>query len=53
VRLADVAESGAIRLIVAGPPGPPGERLAREGDLRAAVLAALRGAGVPRAGMDA
>jgi small-conductance mechanosensitive channel len=53
VRVADVAESGAIRLLVAGPPGPPAERIAREGDLRAAVLAALRAAGVPRAGMDA
>lgn len=53
VHVAEVAESGALRLLVAGPPGPPGERIAREADLRAAVLAALRAAAVPRAGMDA
>jgi hypothetical protein len=29
-----------------GEPGPPGERLAREGDLRATALGALRDAGV-------
>src|SRR4051794_3619245 len=51
-RVAGVAESGAIELLVAGEPGAPPERLRREADLRGAVLAALRAAGVPRAGMD-
>lgn len=53
VRVAGVAETGAVQLLVAAQPVAPPERIAREGDLRAAVLAALRAAGVPRAGMDA
>jgi small conductance mechanosensitive channel len=44
-RLAEITQDG-IRLLVMGEPGPPSERLAREGDLRAAALAALRAAGV-------
>ncbi|HSD80254.1 MAG TPA: hypothetical protein VLB47_06315, partial [Solirubrobacteraceae bacterium] len=52
-RVADVAESGALKIVVAGPPVAPTERIAREGALRAEVLSALRAAGVPRAGMEA
>jgi small conductance mechanosensitive channel len=43
-RIAEVTET-AIRLQVAGPPVAPGERLAREADLRARTLRALREAG--------
>jgi small-conductance mechanosensitive channel len=43
-RIADVTPEG-IKMLVMGEPGPPAERLAREGDLRAAVLQALRQAG--------
>jgi small conductance mechanosensitive channel len=43
-RIAEVTDVG-IRLQVAGPPVPPSERLAREGELRAQVLRALREAG--------
>jgi small-conductance mechanosensitive channel len=43
-RLAEVTDQG-IRLQVAGPPVPPSERIAREGELRAEVLRALREAG--------
>lgn len=48
-RIAEVAPEG-IRILVAGPPVAPSERLAREGDLRATALGALRQAGcrVPR-----
>jgi small conductance mechanosensitive channel len=53
VRVAEVADTGAVRLVVAGPPVAPSERIRREGDLRAAVLGALSRAGVPRAGMEA
>jgi small conductance mechanosensitive channel len=35
-----------VRLLIMGDPGPPSERLAREADLRATALSALRGAGV-------
>lgn len=52
-RVADVAESGALKIVVTGPPVAPTERIAREGALRAEVLSALRAAGVPRAGMEA
>jgi small conductance mechanosensitive channel len=44
-RLAEITHEG-IRLLVMGDPGPPSDRLAREGDLRAEALAALRTAGV-------
>jgi small-conductance mechanosensitive channel len=44
-RVAEVTHEG-IRLLVIGDPSPPSERLAREGDLRAAALRALREAGV-------
>ncbi|MEA2357213.1 MAG: small conductance mechanosensitive channel, partial [Solirubrobacteraceae bacterium] len=44
VRIADVTDTG-IRLQIAGPPVPPSERLAREGELRGATLRALREAG--------
>jgi small-conductance mechanosensitive channel len=44
-RVAEVTPEG-IRLLVMGDPAPPSERLAREGDLRAAALRALREAGV-------
>jgi small conductance mechanosensitive channel len=45
---ARIAESTfeGLRILVMGAPGPPSERLAREGDLRALALATLRGAGV-------
>jgi small conductance mechanosensitive channel len=43
-RIAEVTDVG-IRLQVAGPPVPPAERIAREGELRAEVLRALREAG--------
>jgi small-conductance mechanosensitive channel len=51
-RIAEVAESGAIKIVVSGPPVAPTERIAREGVLRAEVLRALRAADVPRAGMQ-
>lgn len=44
-RVAEITHEG-IRILVMGDPGPPSERLAREGDLRAAALRALRQAGV-------
>jgi small conductance mechanosensitive channel len=44
-RIAEVTHEG-IRLLVMGDPSPPSERLAREGDLRAAALRALREATV-------
>jgi small-conductance mechanosensitive channel len=47
--IADVSDT-AVEVLVAGPPVPPGDRLAREADLRRAALAALREAGIPRAG---
>jgi small conductance mechanosensitive channel len=43
-RIAEVTDAG-IRLLVAGPPVAPGERIEREGRLRAAALRALREAG--------
>jgi small conductance mechanosensitive channel len=43
-RVAEVTHEG-LRLLVMGDPGPPSERLAREGDLRVAALRALREAG--------
>jgi small conductance mechanosensitive channel len=43
-RIAEVTDTG-IRLQVAGPPVAPGERIEREGELRAAALRALREAG--------
>jgi small-conductance mechanosensitive channel len=43
-RIAEVTDVG-IRLQVAGPPVPPAERIAREWELRAEVLRALREAG--------
>jgi small-conductance mechanosensitive channel len=52
VRVAEVQDSGAVRLVVSGPPVAPSERIRREGDLRAAVLGSLGRAGVPRAGME-
>jgi small conductance mechanosensitive channel len=48
-RISDVTESG-VQVLVAGPPVAPAERLAREADLRAMTLGALREAGIPRAG---
>jgi small conductance mechanosensitive channel len=48
-RLADVSETG-VEVLVAGPPVAPPDRLAREADLRARTLRALREAGIPRAG---
>jgi small-conductance mechanosensitive channel len=51
-RLADITENGALKVVVSGPPVAPTERLAREAVLRAQVLAALRAASVPRAGMN-
>ena len=47
--VADITETG-VAVLVAGPPVAPAERLAREADLRAAALRALREAGVRRAG---
>ena len=44
-RIADSTHEG-LRLLVMGQPGPPNERLAHEGDLRAQALEALRAAGV-------
>jgi small-conductance mechanosensitive channel len=44
-RIAEVTTEG-IRLLVMGDPAPPSERLAREADLRAAALRALREAAV-------
>jgi small-conductance mechanosensitive channel len=44
-RIAEVTQEG-VRLLVMGEPGPPSERLAREGDLRGTALGALRTAGV-------
>jgi small conductance mechanosensitive channel len=43
-RIAEVTDAG-LRLQVAGPPVSPAERIAREGELRAEVLRALREAG--------
>jgi small conductance mechanosensitive channel len=43
-RIAEVTDAG-LRLQVAGPPVAPAERIAREGELRAEVLRALREAG--------
>ena len=43
-RIAEVTDTG-IRLQVAGPPVAPSERIAREGELRAQILRALREAG--------
>jgi small-conductance mechanosensitive channel len=44
-RIAEATHEG-LRILVMGEPGPPSERLAREADLRASALAALRAAGV-------
>jgi small conductance mechanosensitive channel len=44
-RLAESTHEG-LRLLVMGEPGPPSERLAREAELRATALEALRKAGV-------
>jgi small conductance mechanosensitive channel len=44
-RIAESTHDG-LRLLVIGEPGPPSERLAREADLRATALGALRSAGV-------
>ena len=44
VRVAEATHEG-LRLLVMGAPGPPSERVAREGDLRAGALRALREAG--------
>jgi small conductance mechanosensitive channel len=44
-RVAEVTPDG-VRLLVMGKPGPPSERLAREAELRALALSALRLAGV-------
>jgi small conductance mechanosensitive channel len=44
-RIAEVTSDG-LRVLVMGEPGPPSERLAREGELRAAALGALRQGGV-------
>jgi small conductance mechanosensitive channel len=49
-RIAEVTDTG-MRLQVAGPPVAPAERIAREGELRADVLRALREAGC-RGGRD-
>ena len=43
-RVADVTPEG-VKLVIMGAPVPPTERLAREGDLRASALQALRHAG--------
>jgi small conductance mechanosensitive channel len=48
-RIADVTETG-VAVLVAGPPVATSDRLAREADLRAAALRALREAGIARAG---
>jgi small conductance mechanosensitive channel len=47
--IAEIAQAG-VRVLVSGPPVSPSERLAREAALRANALAALRAAGIPRAG---
>jgi small-conductance mechanosensitive channel len=44
-RIAEATPEG-LRLLVTGAPGPPSERLAHEGDLRAAALRSLREAGI-------
>jgi small conductance mechanosensitive channel len=44
-RIAESTHEG-LRILVMGEPGPPSERLAHEGDLRASALGALRRAGV-------
>jgi small conductance mechanosensitive channel len=44
VRIAEVTDTG-IRIQVAGPPVAPSDRIAREGELRAQTLRALREAG--------
>lgn len=44
-RIAESTHEG-VRILVMGDPGPPSERLAREADLRATALGALRAAGV-------
>lgn len=44
-RLAEMTADG-LRLVILGEPGPPAERLAREGELRVAALRALRHADV-------
>jgi small-conductance mechanosensitive channel len=44
-RIAEATPEG-LRILVMGDPGAPSERLAREGDLRAGALRALREAGV-------
>ena len=44
-RIAETSVEG-FRILVMSAPGPPSERLAREGDLRASALGALRTAGV-------
>ena len=49
VRIAEVTEAG-VSVLVAGPPVAPAQRIAREAELRADALRALREAGVPRAG---
>jgi small-conductance mechanosensitive channel len=48
-RIAEITHEG-VRILVAGPPVAPTDRLSREGDLRAEALRALRQAGcrVPR-----
>lgn len=43
-RIAESTHEG-LRLLIMGEPGPPSERLAREADLRATALGALRTAG--------
>jgi small conductance mechanosensitive channel len=49
VLVAEVTEAG-VRVLVAGPPVAPSDRLAREAALRRDALAALRDAGIVRAG---
>ncbi len=49
VLVAEVTETG-VRVLVAGPPVAPAERLAGEARLRRDALAALREAGIARAG---
>jgi small-conductance mechanosensitive channel len=44
-RIAEITHEG-LRILVMGLPGPPAERLAQEGELRATALAALRQAAV-------
>jgi small conductance mechanosensitive channel len=52
VRVDDATEQG-VRLVVAGPAVAPSERLAREAELRAKGLRALREAGIARLGTKA